>query len=38
MLHTSEPYYNPDGEEVMLLTYTDGHKEEIPYLRKGRDF
>ena len=38
MLHTSNPYYNSAGEEVILLTYIDGHQEEIPFLRKNRDY
>lgn len=38
MLQTSEPYYNERGEEVMPITYTDGHTDECPYLRKGRDY
>lgn len=38
MLQTSKPYYNEQGEEVMLLTYTNGNTEECKYLRKGRDY
>ena len=38
MLQTSQPYYNEKGEEVMLITYTDGHTDECPYLRKGIDY
>ena len=38
MLKTSKPYYNEKGEEVMLLTHTNGHTEECQYLRKGRDY
>lgn len=38
MLTTSAPYFNDKGEEVMLLTYSDGHTDECKYLRKGRDF
>lgn len=38
LVNDSETYCSEKCEEVMLITYTDGHTDECPYLRKGRDY
>ena len=38
MLQCSAPYINSQGDEVFLITYSNGTTEECKYLRKGRDW